>query len=113
MTKSLALITATALSVLSFNATAIAQDAVTKTGHVTLNKRCDTAAQSSCDVSVQAPTCDVIQTCGAGTNDRKVSTDNKKEYVGHVTLIKRTVAPIDIIPGCGPTQYGVPSSSTC
>jgi hypothetical protein len=100
MTKTLNFIAATALSLLAFQSTAIAQDAAAKTGHVTLNKRCDVGAQGSCDISVHTPAADE-------------NAKDKKDYVGHVTLNKRTAKPADVIPGCGPVQYGVANSSTC
>jgi hypothetical protein len=100
MIKTLNLIAATALSLLAFQQTAIAQDAAAKTGHVTLNKRCDVSAQGSCDGAVHT----------SAAEDRA---EDKKGYVGHVTLNKRTAKPVDEIPGCGPVQYGVASSSTC
>jgi hypothetical protein len=105
MIKTLTVIAATTVSLLALNTTAIAQDAAAKTGHVTLMKRCDTG---SCDAETAKH---AINTKGTGGN--KSTGAGKKDYVGHVTLNKRTVAPNNDIPGCGPTQYGNPTSSTC
>lgn len=106
MTKTFNLLAAASLSLLTFNIAAIAQDVDAKTGHVTLNKRCDVS--QACSAEDHA-----INTKGTGTNNGRSVHAGKKDYVGHVTLNKRTAVPQDPIPGCGPTQYGNPTSSTC